>query len=590
MPSYKAPIDEMRFVLEKLLHVEQLTTLTGYSEVTPDLLASVLEEGGRLCEEVLAPLNQSGDAEGCHLESGNVATPKGFKGAYDAYVAGGWTAITSPEEFGGQALPQLARFVFDEMLCSANLSFSMYPGLSHGVTSLLERFASDELKHRFLPRLVDGTWTGTMCLTESQAGTDLGIIRTKAVPAGDGAYLISGTKIFISSGDHDLAENVIHLVLAKLPDAPPGTKGISLFLVPKLLPTDEGAPGMANGVSVGSIEHKMGIRGNATCVLNFENARGWLIGEAHRGMPVMFTMMNSARLGVGLQGLGLAEVAYQNALSYTKDRLQGRSVRGAQNPKEDADPIVVHPDVRRMLMTMKSYIGGMRALSYWIGLMIDVEERTPDPLKRREASDLLALMTPVIKAFCTDVGFEITNLALQCYGGHGYIREFGMEQFVRDARITQIYEGTNGVQAMDLIGRKVPEGEGRLVMRWFEMARADLAAAATDARISDIASGVSNALGVLEKTTMSVMQRARTNAEELGAAASEYLRMFGLVATGWMWVRMAAIAAAEAGEANAARVACARFYVQRLLPQTGALEVQINAGAMPVMALDPQSL
>jgi alkylation response protein AidB-like acyl-CoA dehydrogenase len=585
VPTYKAPLDEIRFLLSDVLDVAQLMALPGYEEATPDMVLAVLEEAARLTEAVIAPLNQSGDAEGCHFENGQVRTPRGFKDAYDAYRQGGWPAITSSPDYGGQGLPHLPYFVLDEMLCSANLSFGMYPGLSHGATALIERFGDAELKQRFLPHLVDGSWSGTMCLTEAQAGTDLGIIRTKAVPAGDGAYVINGTKIFISSGDHDLTDNIIHLVLARLPDAPPGTRGISLFLVPKLLPSEEGISGTPNGVVCGNIEHKMGIKANATCVLNFENARGWLVGEPHRGMPAMFMMMNGARLGVGLQGLGLAEVAYQNALTYARDRVQGRSVRGPQNPRGDADPIVVHPDVRRMLMTMKAYVEGMRALIYWVAILIDVEARHADESKRDEAADLLALMTPVVKGFCTDIGFEVTNLALQCFGGHGYIRESGMEQFVRDARITQIYEGTNGVQAMDLLGRKVPEGGGRLVTRFLTLVRADLKSAPPE-----IAAPVADALALLQRTTMDVMGRAQRNPEEIGAAAADYLRLFGLVATGWMWARIARVAAAQGGPRNDARLATARFYVTRLLPQAGALATQIAAGASPVMALEVGAL
>ena len=590
MPTYKAPLAEIRFLLEEVHDVAQLTSFRGYEDVSPDVLLTVVEEAARMCEEVLAPLNQSGDAEGCHLDNGRVRTPRGFREAYDAYREGGWPAMTAVPEYGGQGLPHLSRFVLDEMLCSSNLAFSMYPGLAHGATLLLERWGDDELKSRFLPKLIDGSWGGTMCLTEAHAGTDLGIIRTRAVPAGDGAYLVSGTKIFISSGEHDLTDNIIHLVLARLPDAPPGTKGISLLLVPKLLPDEEGRSGAANGVTCGSIEHKMGIKANSTCVMNFDNARGWLVGEPHRGMKAMFTMMNGARLAVGLQGLGVAEVAWQNALAYTQERLQGRSLKGPQSPKEEADPIVVHPDVRRMLMTMKAYIEGMRALAYWVGMLIDVEERHPDEATRAEAEDLVALMTPVVKAFFTDVGFEIANLALQCYGGHGYIREFGMEQFVRDARIAQIYEGTNGVQAMDLIGRKLPEGGGRLAKRFFAVAQADLAAAMSEAALSPIAKPVADALGLLQKSSMSIMARAQKDPEELGAAASEYLRLFGLVATGWMWVRIARVAVAKGGERNEARLATARFYVTRLLPQVASLAAIIEAGAAPVMALEPSAL
>jgi len=599
MPTYKAPLDDIRFVLDEVLDVGQLTALRGYEDAAPDVLLAVLEEGGKLCEEVLAPLNQQGDAEGCRLENGVVRTPTGFKEAYAAFREGGWPAMIADPEYGGQGLPRLTRFVFDEMLCSANLSFSMYPELAHGATALLERWGDPELKRRFLPKLVDGTWGGTMCLTEPHAGTDLGIIRTKAVPAGDGAYQVTGTKIFISAGDHDLTENIVHLVLAKLPDAPPGTKGISLFLVPKYLPTEEGAIGTPNGVSVGSLEHKMGIKGNATCVLNFDGAKGWLVGAPHKGLRVMFTMMNGARLGVGMQGLGLAEVAYQNAVAYTKERTQGRALTGPQNPRGEADPIIVHPDVRRMLMTMRAYTEGMRALAYWVGLLIDVEERHPEEAKREEAADLVALMTPVIKGFLTDVGFEVTNLGLQCFGGHGYIREFGMEQFVRDARIAQIYEGTNGVQAMDLVGRKVPEGGGRLLKRFAALVERDLAAAQADERLKEFAAPLAKAAASLQQATMGLMMRAMQNPNEAGAVAAEYLRLFGLVATGWMWLRMATVAqrklaeAAEqgrtlngAGHRYDAKLKTARFYFTKLLPQAHALTAQIAAGAAPVMDLE----
>ena len=592
MPTYKAPLDDIRFVLEDLLNVGQLSELPGYEDATPELLATVIEEAAKLCEDMLAPLNQSGDAEGCHYENGVVRTPKGFRDGYAAYVQGGWPAMVASPDFGGQGLPHIAGTVLDEMLCSSNLSFSMYPLLAHGMVGAVQRWGDEELKRRFLPKLVDGTWSGTMCLTEPHAGTDLGMIRTRAVPAGDGAYLVTGTKIFISAGEHDLTDNIIHLVLARLPDAPAGTKGISLFLVPKRLPTDEGAAGSANGVSCGSIEHKMGIKANATCVMNFENARGWLVGEPHKGMRAMFTMMNGARSGVGMQGLGLAEVSYQNAVAYAKERLQGRSPRGPAAPNADADPIIVHPDVRRMLMAQKAYIEGMRALAYWVGMLIDIEDRHPDAARREEATDLVALMTPVIKAFCTDVGFEITNLALQCFGGHGYIREYGMEQFVRDARIAQIYEGTNGVQAMDLLGRKVPDGNGRMVRRFVSIVERDLAEAESRPALRVMVDRVREALGALVRVTGSVMARAAGNADEVGAAAADYLRMFGLVATGWMWVRMAAIGDAKAGAGGVAgsKVATAQYFVTKLLPDTHALASRIDAGAGPVMALDASAL
>jgi alkylation response protein AidB-like acyl-CoA dehydrogenase len=588
MPTYKAPLDDIRFLLDDLLDVGQLASLPGYADATPDVLSAVIEEAAKLCEEVLQPLNQSGDAEGCRYENGTVRTPNGFRDGYNAYREGGWPAMVAAPEFGGQGLPHIAGVVLDEMLCSSNLSFSMYPLLAHGAVGALERWGDEELKRRFLPRLTDGSWTGTMCLTEPHAGTDLGLIRTRAIAAGDGAYLVTGTKIFISAGEHDLTDNIIHLVLARLPDAPAGTKGISLFLVPKRLPTDDGVAGTPNGVTCGSIEHKMGIKANATCVMNFENARGWLVGDAHKGMRAMFTMMNGARLGVGMQGLGLAEVSYQNAVAYTKERLQGRAAHGPAVPNVEADPIIVHPDVRRMLMTMKAYVEGMRALAYWVGILIDTEERHPDPAKREEAVDLVALMTPVIKAFCTDVGFEITNLALQCFGGHGYIREYGMEQFVRDARIAQIYEGTNGVQAMDLLGRKVPDGNGRMVRRFVTIVEKDLAAAAEKPKLRAMSENVRESLRALVDVTGTVLTRAAKDPDEIGAAAADYLRVFGLVSTGWMWIRMAAIAD-SGGSTNpvaASKLATAEFYVSKLLPATHALIRQIEAGAAPVMALD----
>jgi len=588
MPTYRAPLADIRFVLEHLLDVGQLATLPGYADATPDVLLAVIEEAAKLCEDVLAPLNQPGDAEGCHYEHGAVRTPRGFRDAYRTFIQGGWPAMVAPAEFGGQGLPKISHVVLDELLCASNLSFSMYPLLGHGAVGALERWGDDELKRRFLPKLVDGSWAGTMCLTEPHAGTDLGMIRTRAVPAGDGAYLVTGTKIFISAGEHDLTDNIIHLVLARLPDAPAGTKGITLLLVPKRLPTDEGAAGSPNGVTCGSIEHKMGIRANATCVMNFENARGWLVGEPHKGMRAMFTMMNGARLGVGMQGLGLAEVSYQNAVAYTRERLQGRSARGPTMPNAEADPIIVHPDVRRMLMTMKAHVEGMRALTYWVGTLIDVEERHPDAGRREEAADLVALMTPVIKAFCTDLGFEMANLALQCFGGHGYIREYGMEQFVRDARIAQIYEGTNGVQAMDLLGRKVREGDGRLVRRFVAIVERDLASAAEHPTLVPIVERVRDAVERLERVTATTMARAAKNPDEIGAVAAEYLRLFGLVAVGWMWTRMAEIGESQAGSAGvaASKLSTAEFFVTKLLPETQSLAARIDAGAAPVMALD----
>jgi alkylation response protein AidB-like acyl-CoA dehydrogenase len=594
MPTYRAPLDDIRFVLHEVHDVAKLADLPGCEDATPDVVDAVLAEGAAVCEQILFPVNQSGDAEGCTYDNGTVRTPSGFKEAYAQYAEGGWTGIAADPAYGGQGLPEAVRFVFEEMLCSANLSFSMYPGLSHGAYSALMSHGSDELKTRYLPKLVDGSWAGTMCLTEAHAGTDLGILTTRAVPAGDGAYQITGSKIFISAGEQDLTENIVHLVLARLPDAPAGTKGISMFVVPKFLPTDEGTPGTRNGVTCGSIEHKMGIKGSATCVLNFDNATGFMVGEPNKGMRAMFVMMNGARLAVGMQGLGLSEVAYQNALAYAKERLQGRSLTGAKNPDGPADPILVHPDVRKTLLRIKAFNEGARSLAYWVGMLIDIEHRHPDEATRQEASDLVALMTPVIKAFFTDLGFDSTNLALQTLGGHGYIREYGVEQYVRDARIAQIYEGTNAIQALDLVGRKLPMEGGRLVRRFFALVKADVDAAGEDDALEALARPVGEALGRLQKATMLLAEKGFANPDEAGAAATEYLHLMGYTALGWQWLKMAGVAqrqlAAGTGDATflQAKVKTARFYMARMLPQTGALLAQIQAGASTIMAPSAQ--
>lgn len=594
MPSYKAPLDDIRYLLHDVHDIGQLASLPGFEDATPEMIDEVLAGGASFCEDVLFPINQSGDAEGVHLEGGAVRTPAGFKDAYTRYASDGWTAVSASADFGGQGLPEMVRFVMEEMLCSANLSFSMYPGLTHGAYSALMSHGSDELKQRFLPKLIDGTWSGTMCLTEAHAGTDLGIINTKAVPAGDGAYTITGQKIFISAGEHDLTDNIVHLVLAKLPDAPGGTKGISLFLVPKFLPTDEGKPGTRNGVTCGSVEHKMGIKASATCVLDFDNATGWMVGEAHKGMRAMFVMMNGARLAVGLQGLGLSEVAYQNALAYAKERLQGRSLTGPKNPSGPADPILVHADVRKGLLRIKAFNEGMRALAYWVGIRIDVEHRHPDAAVRQDAEDMVALMTPVIKAFITDKGFDNTNVALQTLGGHGYIKEYGLEQYVRDARIAQIYEGTNAVQALDLVGRKLPMEGGRLVRRFFEIVKADIDTASSADGLDDFAKALGASLYQLQKATMTLAERGFANPDEVGAAATEYLHLMGYVAVGWQWLRMATVsrdmlAAGKGDKAfHEAKLKTARFYFTRLLPETATLLVAIQSGASSIMAMNAE--
>jgi alkylation response protein AidB-like acyl-CoA dehydrogenase len=590
MPAYKAPLDDIRFLLHDVHDVAQLAALPGFEDATPDLIDAVLVEGAKICEEVLFPLNQSGDAEGVTHANGEVRTPRGFKEAYTQYAAGGWTGVSADPQFGGQGLPEAVRFVMEEMLCSSNLSFSMYPGLSHGAVSALMSHGSDALKQRFLPKLIDGSWGGTMCLTEAHAGTDLGMIHTKAVPSADGTYAITGQKIFISAGDHDLTENIVHLVLAKLPDAPGGTKGISLFLVPKFLPTESGGVGAKNGVTCGSIEHKMGIKASATCVLNFDGATGWLVGEPHKGMRAMFVMMNGARLAVGLQGLGLAEVAYQNALAYAKDRLQGRALTGPKNPAGPADSILVHPDVRKGLLRIKAFNEGMRSLAYFVGIRIDLEHRHPDAAVRQEAEDLVSLMTPVLKAFLTDKGFDNTNIALQTLGGHGYIKEYGIEQYVRDARIAQIYEGTNAVQALDLVGRKLPMDGGRLVRRFFELVKGDVDAAAQVTGLEEFAKALGGSLYQLQKATMLLAERGFANPDEVGAAATEYLHLMGYVAVGWQWLRMATVAQQQlaAGTGRTvfleAKLKTAHFYFSRLLPEAAALLSAIQSGSGSIMA------
>ncbi len=590
MPVYKAPLDDIRFLLHDVHDVSQLANLPGFEEATPEIIDAVLTEGASLCETVLFPLNQVGDEVGCTFNDGEVTTPPGFKEAYAQYANGGWTGIAASSEFGGQGLPEAVRFVMEEMLCSANLSFSMYPGLSHGAYGALSMYGSEELKSLYLPRLVNGTWTGTMCLTEAHAGTDLGIITTRAIPQDDGSYRLSGSKIFISAGEHDLAENIVHLVLARLPDAPAGTRGISLFVVPKFLPESGSLSSQRNGVECGSIEHKMGIKGSSTCVINFDNAQGWIVGEPHKGMRAMFVMMNGARLAVGMQGLGLAEVAYQNALAYAKERLQGRALTGAVNPKEPADPIIVHPDVRKSLLQQKAFNEGMRSLAYWVGIQIDVSHRHPDADVREAADDIVALMTPVIKSFLTDVGFTNTNLALQTLGGHGYIREYGIEQYVRDARIAQIYEGTNGVQALDLVGRKLPMEGGRLVRRFLAMVRSDVDAALKDANVEEFAKPVAESLLRLQKATMFISERGSADPNEAAAAASDYLLLMGYTAVAWQWMKMVIAAQKKlaAGGDNAAllkaKVLTARFFMQRLLPDTARLLLAIQAGSSSIMA------
>src|SRR3984957_14443086 len=536
--GYQPPVRDHRFLLRDVLAIEQYANMPGFADASYDTVEQILDEAARFNAEVLAPLNTVGDKVGCKWSPDNtVVTPPGFKDAYKALVEGGWPALGADPAWGGQGLPAVVNLAVSEMSSSANMAFAMYPGLTHGAYSAIQAGGSDEQKALYLPRLASGQWSGTMCLTEPQCGTDLGLLRTKAVPAGDGSYKLTGTKIFFSAGDHALTQNIIHLVLARLPDAPAGIRGISLFIVPKFLPKEENGevvPGPRNGIACGSIEHKMGIKASSTCVMNLDDATGWLIGEPHKGMRAMFTMMNAARLGVAIQGLGLAEVAYQNALSYAKDRIQGRALTGAQAKDKAADPIIVHPDVRRNLLTVKSFVEGARALGLWVSLQPDIDEHSTDPKEKEAANDLLALMTPILKSYFTDAGFEATNTSMQVWGGHGYIHENGAEQFVRDARITQIYEGANGIQALDLVGRKLPANLGRSLRRFFHPVANFIAENQGDEEFGELLLPFAKAFGKLQQATGYIAQKGLVNPNEAGAASSPYLRMFGVVGIGFM--------------------------------------------------------
>jgi len=591
MASYTAPLRDMRFALYEMMEGDRLSDLSGYEDFTRDLIDPILEEAGKICAEVLHPLNRSGDEEGCTFENGVVRTPAGFKDAYTLFREGGWTALSCDPAYGGQGAPAMVDTLISEMICSANLSFGMYPGLSHGAYVALHGHGSEDLKAAYLPKLVDGTWAGTMCLTEPQCGTDLGLLRTKAEPQDDGSYRLTGTKIFISAGEHDLTENIVHLVLARLPDAPKGIKGISLFLVPKVLPDESGGLGPRNGVQCASIEHKMGIKASSTCVLNFDGATGWLVGEPNKGMRAMFTMMNAERVAVGVQGLGLAEAAYQGAVEYARERVQGRALSGPKHPEMNADPILVHPDVRRMLLIQRATVEGCRALALWVARALDTQTRHPDPDTRQEAEDFVALMTPIVKALLTDMGFEAANHGVQVFGGHGYIREHGMEQYVRDARIAQIYEGTNGIQALDLVGRKMPANAGRSLRRFFHPVSAFIEAKMDDDALAPFVMPLAKAFTRLQQATAQVARAGMANPNEAGAAASDYLRLFGLTALAYLWARMTEVALPHVGTDDpdgfyAAKVATARFFMERMLPQSGALFSQIMAGGESMMAFD----
>jgi alkylation response protein AidB-like acyl-CoA dehydrogenase len=592
MPIYKAPVEDALFLLNDVFHLDHYGNLPGFSDASPDVVEAVLREAAKFSEEVLTPLNRVGDKEGCkRAADGSVTTPKGFKEAYKQIVEGGWIGISAPSEFGGQGLPATLTEVVNEFFCSANMAFAMYPGLTQGAIAAMLVHASAELKKKYLPKMVEGIWTGTMNLTEPHCGTDLGLLRSKAVKQADGSYKISGTKIFISAGEHDLSENIIHLVLARIEGAPAGTRGISLFVVPKIMVKDDGSLGGRNAVSCGSIEEKMGIHGNSTCVMNYDGATGWLIGEENRGLNAMFTMMNEARLGVGVQGLALSEVAYQNAAVYAKERLQGRSISGVKYPDKPADPIIVHPDVRRALMSMRAFNEAGRALVLWTALKSDVAHRSDDENERKSADDHMGLLTPVIKGVLTDGGFANAVMAQQIFGGHGYIAEHGMEQFVRDARIAQIYEGANGIQALDLVGRKLGKDGGRAIMVFFNEVQTYLKERVNNDAMNPYLKPLGASLAHLQEASMWFMQNAMAKPDNAGAGSYDYMHLFGLVALGYMWCRIAEAAIAKLPEANGsaarlnAKLVTARFFMERMLPETATRLTRIQAGAASTMEL-----
>ncbi len=596
MPAYKAPVEDVLFLLNDVFQIDRYNNLPGFADATPDTIEAVLQEGAKVCEEVLQPLNRVGDQEGCRRHpDGSVTTPTGFKDAYRAYAEGGWMGLSVPAEYGGQGLPYTLQAIMNEFASSANMAFSMYPGLTLGAVAALLVHGSDEQKALYLPPMVDGRWSGTMNLTEPHCGTDLGLIKTKAVPNADGSYAITGTKIFISAGEQDLTENIVHLVLARIEGAPEGTRGISLFVVPKMLVNPDGSLGPRNGVTCGSIEHKMGIHGNATCVMNYDGATGWLVGEANRGLNAMFVMMNEARLGVAIQGLSQSEVAYQNAAAYAKDRLQGRALTGPKSPDRPADPIIVHPDVRRNLLSIKAFNEAARALVLWTALKSDVAHRSEDDGERQQADDHMGLMTPVLKGVLTDLGFENAVKAQQMFGGHGYIEESGMSQFVRDARIAMIYEGANGIQAMDLVGRKLPRDGGRAIMTFFNEVGTFCQENAGDDALKGYVAPLQQALGHLQQATMWFMQNAMQKPDHAGAGAHEYMHLFGLVAMGYMWARIAKAASLRKVQGNGvgsrmdAKLLTGRFFMERMLPETAALVARISAGSDTMMAMPAEA-
>ena len=595
MPIYKAPVEDVTFLLNDVFQIDRYDNLPGFSDASADVREAIIGEAAKLAEEVLQPLNRVGDLEGCKRhDDGSVTTPKGFKEAYKQVAEGGWLGLSEPTEYGGQGLPVTLSQTVNEFQCSANMAFSMYGGLTMGATAALIVHGSEEQKKTYVPKMVAGEWTGTMNLTEPHCGTDLGLLRTKAVRQADGSFKISGTKIFISAGEHDLADNIIHLVLARIEGAPAGIKGVSLFVVPKFLVNPDGSVGQRNGVTCGSIEHKMGIHGNSTCVMNYDNATGWLIGEENKGMQGMFVMMNEARLGVAVQGLAQSEVAYQNAVAYARERIQGRSLTGPKAPDKAADPIIVHPDVRRTLLSIRAFNEAARAMVVWTSLKSDVAHRSQDPKDRQAADDHMGLMTPVMKGYMTDMGFANAVAAQQMYGGHGYIAEWGMEQFVRDARIAMIYEGANGIQALDLVGRKLPRDGGRAVMAFFNEVGSFAKEQGGHDAMKPFVAPLSTALGHLQQATTWLMQNAMTKPDNAGAAATDYMHLFALVTFGYMWAKMAKvaqdkIAAGDSSTYLTTKLVTGRFFMERILPETAAHLARLQAGCATVMELPAEA-